>query len=194
MRTLRYIERQSGSGNSDLTSSVNTLNRILQVCGQEIQKNSAMWGTVTVIHLVNHVLDYIAWALDHEKVEGRGVTNAWLERGRGGGDGCGAMRMVMAKLYFRIFVETLVHDLPDGSVAKQEFLGVLPHFSRFAVFGKTFGTPAGGASTPAAESQEGTDATDASGAMEVDDPFSRIKEKSAGVAVKLLEFMFDLFS
>ena len=128
------------------------------------------------------------------KVEGRGVTIAWLEMGRGGGDGCGAMRMVMAKIYFRIFVEALVHDLPCGSVAKQEFLGVLPHFSSFAVFGKTFGTTRGGASTPAAESQEGTDATDASGAMEVDDPFTRMKEKAKGVAVKLLEFMFDLFS
>ena len=43
MRTLRYIERQSGSGKIDLSSSVNTLNRILQVCGKEIEKNSAMW-------------------------------------------------------------------------------------------------------------------------------------------------------
>ena len=56
------------------------MNRILQVCAKEIEKNSAMWGTVTVPDLVNHVLDYIAWALDHEKVEGRGVTNTWLEK------------------------------------------------------------------------------------------------------------------
>ena len=104
--------------------------------------------------------------------------------------------MVMAKIYLRIFIETLVEDLPGSSIAKQEFLGVLPHFSSYAVFGKTFGTGGGGASAPAASSQEDTqtDRTDASGAMEVDDPFSRIKEKSAGVAVKLLEFMFDLFS
>ena len=73
---------------------------------------------------------------------------------------------------------------------------MLPHFSSYAAFGKTFGTGGGGASAPAASSQEDTqtDRTDASGAMEVDDPFSRIKEKTAGVAVKLLEFMFDLFS
>ena len=69
MRTLRYIERQSGSSKSDLTSAINTLNRILQVCAKEIEKNSAMWGTVTVPDLVNHVLDYVAWAIDHEKVE-----------------------------------------------------------------------------------------------------------------------------
>ena len=198
MRTLRYIERQSGSSKSDLTSAINTLNRILQVCAKEIEKNSAMWGTVTVPDLVNHVLDYIAWALDHEKVEGRGVTIAWLEspatKGRGG-NGCGAMRMVMAKIYLRIFIETLVEDLP-GSTTKQEFLGVLPHFSSYAVFGKTFGTGGGGASATAGTSQEDTqtDRTDASGAMEVDDPFSRIKERCAGVAVKLLEFMLDLFS
>ena len=154
-----------------------------------------MWGTVTVPDLVNHVLDYIAWALDHQKVEARGVSSAWLEKSRGG-NGCGAMRMVMAKIYLRIFIETLVEDLPGGSIAKQGFLGVLPHFSSYAVFGKTFGTGGGGASAPAASSQEDTqtERTAAIGAMEVDDPFSRIKEKSAGVAVKLLEFMFDLFS
>ena len=78
--------------------------------------------------IVNHVLDYIAWALDHEKVEGRGVTCAWLEKDRHG-NGCGAMRSVMAKIYLRIFIETLVEDLPDSSIAKQEFRGVLPHFS-----------------------------------------------------------------
>ena len=82
MRTLRYIERQSGSSKSDLTSAINTLNRILQVCAKEIEKNSAMWGKVTVPDLVNHVLDYIAWALDHEKVEGDAVALAWLEKGR----------------------------------------------------------------------------------------------------------------
>ena len=176
-------------------ASTRGLKRILQVCAKEIEKNSAMWGTVTVPDLVNHVLDYIAWALDHEKVEGRGVTIAWLEKGRGG-NGCGAMRMVMAKIYLRIFIETLVEDLPGGSIAKQGFLGVLPHFSSYAVFGKTFGTGGGGASAPAATSQGDTqtERTDAIGAMEVDDPFSRIKEKSAGVVVKLLEFMFDLFS
>ena len=103
----------------------------------------------------------------------------------------------MAKICLRIFIETLVEDLPEKSIAKQGFLGVLHHFSSYAVFGKTFGTGGGGASAPAASSQEDntqTDRTDASGAMEVNDPFSRIKEKSAGVAVKLLEFMFDLFS
>ena len=104
--------------------------------------------------------------------------------------------MVMAKIYLRIFIETLAEDLPGISIAKQEFRSVLTHFSSYVVFGKTFGTGGGGASTPAASSQEGTktDRTGASGAMEVDDPFSRIKEKSAGVAVQLLEFMFDLFS
>ena len=80
--------------------------------------NAVLWGSVTVHDLVNHVLDYIAWALDHEKVEGSGVTTAWLEKSRGG-EGCGAMRMVMAKIYLRIFVESLVQDLPDTSVAKK---------------------------------------------------------------------------
>ena len=103
------------------------------------------------------------------------------------------MRMVMAKIYLRIFIETLVEDLPGSSMAKKEFLGVLAHFSSYAVFGKTFGTGGAGASTPAAEGQEDTKTEDASGAMEVDDPFTRMEEKTAGVAVKLPEFMLDLF-
>ncbi len=193
LRTLRYIERHSGASKSDLTSAFNTLNRILQVCAKEVEKaNSAMWGPVTVSDLVNHVLDYIAWALDHEKVQGSGVTTAWLEKSRGG-NGCGAMRLVMAKIYLRIFVETLVQDLPDTSVAKKEFLGVLVPFSSYAVFGKAFGTADGGASKPAAHDDETkTGMADGNG-EEVDDPFTKMKEKTAGVAVKLLEFLFDLF-
>ena len=84
MRTLRYIERFNGSSKSDLTSAFNTLNRILQVCAKEVEKaNSPMWGAVTVTDLVKHVLEYIAWALEHEKVEGNGVTIAWLEEKQG---------------------------------------------------------------------------------------------------------------
>ena len=45
------------------------------------------------------------------------------------GNACGAMRMVMAKTYLRIFVESLVEDLPDDSLAKKEFHGVLTHVS-----------------------------------------------------------------
>ena len=61
----------------------------------------------------------------------------------------------MAKIYLRIFVEALVEDLPGTSVAKKEFLGVLPHFSSYAVFAKTFGAKSGGgASSPAAADDE----------------------------------------
>ena len=71
-RNLRYIERHRGASKHDLTSAFNTLNRILQVCAKEIEKaNVAMWGSVTVSDLVNHVLDFVVWALDTEKVEGR---------------------------------------------------------------------------------------------------------------------------
>ena len=72
------------------------------------------------------------------------MTTAWLEKSRGG-EGCGAMRMVMAKIYLRIFVETLVGDLPGTSAAKKEFLGVLAHLSSYAAFARTFGTKRGGA-------------------------------------------------
>jgi len=192
--TLRYIERHSGASKSDLTTAFNTLNRVLQVCAKEIEKaNAAMWAPVTVSDLVNHVLDYVAWALDHEKVEGGGVTTPWLEKSRGG-ENCGAMKMVMAKICLHIFTKTLVLDLPDTSVAKKEFLGVLPHFSSYAVFAKTFGTKNGGASSPAAADDEKKTETADGGENPVDDPFTKMKEKTAGVAVKLLELLFDLFS
>jgi len=96
-----------------------------------------------------------AWALDHEKVEGGGVTTAWLEKTS---KGCGAMRMVMAKVYVRIFLETQWHvmDLPDTSVAKKEFFSVLAplKFAGYAVFAQAFGTKNGGASSSAAESDD----------------------------------------
>ena len=79
------------------------------------------------------------------------MTSTWLEKSS---QGCGAVRMVMAKVYLRIFVETLAKDLPDSSVAKKEFLAVLPYFSSYAVFGRTFGTKNSGASKPAPDDDE----------------------------------------
>ncbi|CAK0828751.1 unnamed protein product [Prorocentrum cordatum] len=195
LRTLRYIESRSGSSKCDLTSNFTTLNRILQVCAKEVHKgNAAMWGTVTATDLVNHVLDYIAWALDHGLVEGGGVTTSWLEKKKKDSDEAGAMRMTLAKIYVRVFVHSLVDDLPDSSSAKQEFLRVLPHFSSYAVFGRTFGAAARGASPPAGGEGEGeTDTAGQSGVL-VDDPFGKMKAQTSGAAVKLLEFFFDLFS
>ena len=65
----------------------------------------------------------------------------------------------MAKICLRIFIETLVEDLPGSSQTKQEFRGVLLHFSSYAVFAKTFGTGGGGASAPAVESLPRLDLT-----------------------------------
>ena len=64
------------------------------------------------------------------------------------------MRTVMAKIYLRIFIETLVQDLPGTSVAKKEFLRVLTAFSSYAVFNMAFGTQNGGASSPDAADDE----------------------------------------
>ena len=86
----------------------------------------------------------------------------------------------MGKIYLRIFVETLVQDLPGNSVAKKECLGVLLPFSSYAVFGKTFGPADGGASMPAADDDEKkTRMADGRG-EEVEDPFTTMKEKTAG--------------
>ena len=41
--------------------------------------------------------------------------------------------MMLAKIYLRIFVDSLVEDLPSSSVAKKEFLAALPHFSSIAL-------------------------------------------------------------
>ncbi|CAK0824328.1 unnamed protein product [Prorocentrum cordatum] len=195
IRTLRYIESKSGASKCELTSNFTTLNRILQVCTKEVDKgNAAMWGAVTATDLVNHVLDYIAWALDRDKVEGGGVTTSWLEKKKKDSDEAGAMRMTLAKVYVRVFVHSLVDDLPDSSSAKKEFLGVLPHFSSYAVFGRTFGTAAKGASAPAGGDGQAEADTAGHSGVQVDDPFGKMKAQTAGAAAKLLVFFFDLFS
>ena len=195
IRTLRNIESLGRGSKSDLTNTFNTLNRILQVCAKEVEKgNSQMWGSVASGDLVNHVLDYIVWSLEHDKVEGCGVTIAWLEKSRGGG-GCGEMRMVMAKIYLRVFLESLVHDLPANSVARKDFLRVLAPFEGYAAFNKAFGTRGNGASTPEDDAEEEAKKEGAAEREDVDDdPFTAMKAKTAGVAIKLLEFLMDLFS
>ena len=100
--------------------------------------NAVLWGSVTVHDLVNHVLHYIVWALDHDKIDGCGVTHAWLEKSKSG-DNCGAMRLVHGKVYLRIVIESLVNDLPDTSVAKTQFLRVLSPFDSYASFSNIFG-------------------------------------------------------
>jgi len=204
IRTLVYIHGHRGSSKIDLAIAFNTLNRILQVCAKEVDQtstNAAMWRPVTVTDLINHVLEYIAWALDHERVEGGGVTTVWLEKRSRvpGGEGCGAMRLVMAKVYVRIFLKTHVMDLPDASLAKKEFLSVLTHFAGYEVFARAFGTKKSGASSSAADDDEKkkTDSEAADRTLTeapVDDPFTKMRERTAGFAVKLLEFLFDLFS
>ena len=211
MRTLRYIERHRGStgksgSKSDLTTAFNSLNRILQVCKMEVElkANAAMWGSITATDLINHVLDYIAWALDHGKLEGGGVTTKWLET-KGGArvaEGCGTIRLVTAKAYVRVFLENAVNDLPDTSNAKKEFQGVLAHFASYEVFARTFAAirtkngPGAGASSSAADDDDDEQETEAEDGTQddVDEPFTKIKERTAPVAVKLLDFMFDLYS
>ena len=108
------------------------------------------------------------------------------------GEGCGVIRTVPAKTYLRVFVETLVQDLPDTSVAKKEFLAVLQHFSDlvYATFAKTFGTMNGGASMPAAADvdidnvkvEPNTEKADGgSSNEEVDDAYMKVKERTPGI-------------
>ena len=55
-RTLRYIEGHSAGNKSYVTSSSNTLNRVLQACATEVQKsNGVMWGCLTVPEITIHV-------------------------------------------------------------------------------------------------------------------------------------------
>ena len=123
---MRFIEVRGAGNKSDLTSSFNALNRVLPACATEVQKsNGVLWGSLTVPELINHVLEYIAWSLDHEKVEAGGVTVTWLDKNRSGKAACGEMRMLMAKINLHLFLETLARDLPEGSVARTEFLRVL---------------------------------------------------------------------
>ena len=76
-------------------------------------------------------------------------------------------------------------------MARTEFLRVLAMFSCYSEFGKVFGAKdADGAEETAGKEKD----ADASTLEQIDDPFARVKEKTAGIAVKLLDFLFDLFS
>jgi hypothetical protein len=196
LMTLRSIDLRIGRGKNEITSTFSTLNRIMQFCQTDVQKaNGVAWGSMHVRDLVNHVLYFIAWALDNNMVAGGAVTIAWLDKSRDGKTG--EMKMLLAKISVYLFIETLVQDLPDTSAAKKDFVAVLANFSSYAVFAKVFAIEeavategaVGGASTPAAADADGevavrTVATNA---------YTRVKEMTAGVAVQLLEFMYDLF-
>ena len=201
--SLRLIERHRNGGKTDLSTSFSTLNRVLQICAKEVEKtNAVMWGSVTVHDLVNHVLHYIVWALDHDKIDGCGVTHAWLEKSKSG-DNCGAMRLVHGKVYLRIVIESLVNDLPDTSVAKTQFLRVLSPFDSYASFSNILGKKKSGASSPAASAPAAADAEEIADhhvadvrveeALDEDEPFTKFKQQTAGVANELLDFLFDFF-
>ena len=83
IRTWRYIERQCGASTRDLTTAFSALNRILQVCGTEVEKaNATMWGPVTVSDLVNHVWDYIAGATTTRRpMEVECLSRGWRRAG-----------------------------------------------------------------------------------------------------------------
>ena len=64
-------------------------------------------------------------------------------------------------------------------------------FSGYSEFGKAFGAKdADGAEETAGNEKD----ADASTLEQSDDPFARVKEKTSGIAVNLLNFLFDFFS
>jgi hypothetical protein len=107
--------------------------------------------------------------------------------------------LLLAKIGVHLFIETLVQDLPDTSAAKTDFVAVLANFSSYAVFANVFANveeavategAVGGASTPADADADGEVAV----RKEDTDAYTRVQNVTAGVALQLLAFMYDLFS
>ena len=223
--TLEKIARRGESGRA-FCCAWRRLLRIIRDCQREFgtpaEAQASLWGTGgTVQRMVTHVLDYVLWALDHDKVPAAGVSDQWLwaEFPRGGRDStrCGAVRTALAKMSLKMYVENLVHKLPAESGEKKAFLDVLRPFHDYGVFGEAFGKMkkmSADAPGPALDSKDDLDDDgqwaaptgeqggeqqydddDDDEAQEVDPdcPYARMKTRTPAFAHPLLDFFVGLF-
>ena len=226
---LRQIERRSQGKTSDFCKGFTALNRLLQTCHKEFDckkgsLTSVLWGETIKIHdLVNHVLAYVSWSLEGDRIPPSGVTSAWFsarEDAGGRKKHSGATKTTLAKINLKMYVEGLVQDLPADSKGKAAFLTVLAPFQDYEVFGKTFAesrdtpTPAPDQWEEDGEGEDGknkqqTAPTEGQGEQPQKtteeekkgeeektkiDPFTAMQKSTPPYAVHLLNFLFDLFS
>ena len=188
---LMRLERRFGK--DVLTGKWNNLNRVIQLCGEEMRLAEKMWGDNSVSDLVGYVVSYISWALEHEEATAVTITQEWLDKTRDGKPG--VVARVLAKQQLVAVFEALVLELPEKSVARTNLSRLVPLFASYSAYNAAFhdasaSTPgdadpdeeAGGAPTPAAEAEE------------AEDPFETVRKSLCKTGATALDFLFDIFA
>ena len=161
-----------------LTGKDNNLARILQICSKEIETCAKMWDGASTPDLLGHVIRFIMWGFEYDRVHPADVTCDWLDKSRDGTPGCVAR--VLAKTQLVMHCRSLVSELPDGSVlsynpsaTRAEMLRVLNKFSSYTTYGTAFGARS---STPASEDEDAKD------------PFERFRDTLSKTGRVVLDF------
>jgi len=191
---LMKLERKFGK--DVLSGKWNNLNKVLQVCGKEVEAARKMWDGCDVSCLVLHVLQFIMWALQHEMVSTTGVTMEWLDKTRDGTPG--ALFKVLAKLQLVLHCRRLVSELPEGTRTKANLETVLSKFTGYDAYNNAFSTPTDGDTGEADASTLGESAADADastlGESAAEDPFDKLRQTLCKTGMAMLDFLFDVFA
>ena len=229
---LRQIEMRSQGKMSLFSTGFTALNHLLQRCHTEFNCKkgnftSVLWGETIKIHdLVNHVLAYVSWGIAEGVIQPNGVTSAWLtgsgKEEPGKKKHSGATRTTLAKINLKMYVDSLVQDLPADSRGKAAYLTVLAPFQNYEVFGKTFAesrdtpTPApdkldeedeedgknerqtapteGQGEQPQKKEEQKKEIKEEEEQKKKIDPLRAMQDSTPPYALQLLDFLFDLFS
>ncbi len=167
-------------GRELLTGKYNNLNRVLQLCNQEVDKVPKMWNC-TCSELLQHVLHYIEWVLDHHNVQPTNITVEWLDKARDGTIGC--VHKVLAKVQLVHHCRSLVRDAPPESKTREELLKVLDCFNSYRTYIAAFD----------ASTLEQTERTEPQG-DNVEDPLVALRALYCKTGQNLLDFLFDVFA
>ena len=130
-----------------------------------------MWDGASTPDLLGHVIRFIMWGFEYDKVHPADVTCDWLDKSRDGTPGCVAR--VLAKTQLVMHCRSLVSELPDGSATRAEMLRVLNKFSSYTTYGTAFGARS---STPASEDEDAKD------------PFGRFRDTLSKTGRVVLDF------
>ena len=164
-----FMKLERRFGKDAFTSKYNNLNRVVQLCAKEMDTAARMWDSASTPVLVRHIVFYIMWLLEHEKMAASSMTQEWLDKSRDGSPGC--VVKVLAKMQLILQMKALATELPEDSPTRKDTMTVLANFTNYEVFSKSF------------------EATD----NEEEDPFKKLRAGLGKTAQQVLDFLFDIF-
>ena len=164
-------------GKEALTGKFNNLNRVVQLCEKEVTMAGKMWSNAPTTVLIQHVVHYLMWALEHDRIQASGITCEWLDKTRDGHPGC--VNKVLAKAQMVLQLKAMASELPEDSKTRVDCLTALAQYTNYDVFNKAFAQSEG--ATAVGEVNEETD------------PFRKMRNELAKTAQMLLDFLFDVF-